>query len=183
MPPNAHSSAPRSSLITVMAKIALTMGGMGVAWALLQCLVAAMLPQQEIAALGESLPIPPLFIWILTHLPLLSLLGLFASALFVVVSWGLLRRQPWARWAFIAFLVAGALANFASIPLMRQMMDSLAGLYPANGADAAEMLAQLHYTRFTALASAWVTSLVFAVLHGWIIWKLSTAEIRAEFRR
>lgn len=182
MSPAPATATPRSNLVTVMAKISLVMGAMGAAWAALQLFVALLLPQKEIAALADGMPVPPLFVWILTHLPLLSLLGLLSSLGFMMVAWCLLRRQPWARWAFIAIMVIGALANFASIALVQQMMDALAGLSPTSGPEAAEMQAQLHYVHATALASAWITALLFAALHGWIVWKLCTAEIRAEFK-
>ncbi len=172
-----------SSFVTVMAQVSLVLGIAGTAYALVQVVAAAvLLGAGELAQGIAALPLaemPASAAWLLTHLQHLAWAFLFASAAFLAVSWGLLRRRPWGWWGFVAFMVLGALANFVGIALVDQVFVWIQAL-PANP-DVAGLQTELASLRTMSLAMTTSTAIVFAVLHGMIVWKLCTAEIRAEF--
>lgn len=172
-----------SSFVTVMAQVSLVLGIAGTVYALVQVIAAAVLLragelEQGIAALPLA-DMPLSAAWLLTHLEGLAWGFLLASAAFLAVSWGLLRRRPWGWWGFVAFMVLGALANFVGIAVVDQVFAWIQAL-PANP-EVADLQAELASLRTMSLAMTTSTALVFAVLHGMIVWKLCTAEIRAEF--
>ena len=116
----------------------------------------------------------------------LALAMLALSLGLLVVSWGLLRRREWGRLGFIAALVLGAVVNFAALLLVGPFFDSLQDLFPPGMADPAsgwQIDAQLRMTRNLVMASGMIGALAIAGVHGWLVWKLCTAQVRAEFRR
>lgn len=179
------STGKPSSFVTVMAQVSLVLGIAGTVYGLVQvALATALLGDGQVGRAIATLPLadlPPSAAWLLTHLGALAWGFLLCSVAFLAVSWGLLRRQGWAWWGFIAFLVLGALANFAGIALADHLFAWVQAL-PANP-EIADLHAELDAMRRMSLAMTTVTALVFAVLHGVIVWKLCTAEIRGEFFR
>ena len=83
-------------------------------------------------------------------------------------------------------LVLGAVVNFAALLLVGPFFDSLQDLFPPGMADPAsgwQIDAQLRMTRNLVMASGMIGALAIAGVHGWLVWKLCTAQVRAEFRR
>ena len=77
------------------------------------------------------------------------------------------------------------LANFASVPLLWQFFGAMQQTLPEamlHSADGAQLLGQLQTGRMVSIATAAATALVFAALHGWIVYQLYRPAIRAEFR-
>ncbi|MEL1266279.1 hypothetical protein [Pseudoxanthomonas putridarboris] len=183
--PSTGASGMPSSFVTVMAQVSIVLGLAGTAYALVQAVAAAMLLRGgELGDTIAQLPmadLPLAAAWLLTHLEMLAWSFLLASAAFLAVSVGLLRRRRWAWWGFVAFMVLGALANFAGIALVDRVFAWVQAL-PANP-DVAVLQAELAPLHTMALAMTTATAVVFAVLHGLIVWKLCTPEIRAEFPR
>lgn len=176
---------PRSNFVTVLGRISLLLAGVGLAAALLQAVLALLVGDAAVAGLADHPELPPALVWMLEQRRLLSLLGLLLAATFLASSWGLLRRQDWARWTFIAFLVVTAALNFAVLPLIGQFFDTLTGMFPAEFADTREgreFLAHMRANRMVSMAMATLTAVAFAGLHGWLAWKLCSAAVRAEFR-
>lgn len=168
----------RSSMITSMAKISLLLGQAG---------LVALLPDGAIerTLLRIGVLLPPLLQWCVDHLLALSVLSAVLALLFCVVAWGLLRRREWARLGFVAFLVVTGLGNFASLPLLWQFFETMNLLLPEairQTAEGAQLQAELQMGRVVSLATGAVTALVFAALHGWIVYQLYRPAIRAEFR-
>lgn len=177
---------PRTGLVPVMARISLVLGAVGVAWALVQTVLALLLPDAAVAALARRPEIPSGAVWLLEHRVSLSLLTVLLSVLFLVSAWGLLRRQEWARQAFIAFLVGGALLNAAGLAVIDHVFDTLLAMFPADmlgTQEGREFVAQMEVSRLVAWATGVVGVLAVAVLHGWIVWKLCVPPARDEFRR
>ena len=177
---------PRAGFVTVMAKLSLVVAGLGVAWSLLQALGALLLPDGAVARLAAQPEVPAGVIWALEHRLGLSLLGLALALLFLAASWGLLKRQEWARWTFIAFLVGTAALNFAGLAAIGHVFDTMLAMFPADmldTPDGREFMAQMQASRMLSYGSGLLGALAFAGLHGWIVWKLCTAPARDEFRR
>lgn len=183
--PSTGAAGTPSPFVTVMAQVSIVLGLAGTLYALAQAIAAAVLLRGgELGAAIAQLPmadLPPAAAWLLTHLEMLAWGLLLASVAFLAVSAGLLRRRRWAWWGFVVFMVLGALANFAGIALVDRVF-AWAQALPANP-EVADLQAELASLRALSLAMTAATAVVFAVLHGMIVWKLCTPEIRAEFRR
>lgn len=175
-----------TGFVTVLARISMVMAALGLAWALAQMLLALLLPDAAVARLGALPDAPPGLLWTLEHRHALSLAVLLVAGLFLAAAWGLLKRREWARIAFILLLVAGALANFAALALIRPFFDGLQGMFPAEmlaTPDGQRLTAQMQYNRTVMFATSLLGAVAFACLHGWIVWKLCTAAVRGQFRR
>ena len=110
---------------------------------------------------------------------------LLVAGLFLAAAWGLLRRREWARMAFILLLVGGALANFAALALIGPFFDGLQDMFPAEmlaSPEGQRFAAQMRFNRTVTLVTSLAGALVFAALHGWIVWKLCTPAVRDQFR-
>lgn len=177
----------RNPMIDSMAKVSLLVGVLWLLYALAQALLVTVLPDGAIAQmlLLIELRLPPLLQWCTDHLLALSWLSAALALAFCATSWSLLRRREWARVAFVVFLVLTALANFVSLPLLWEVFDALQAWLPHGaqyGADASELHAELRSGRIAGMFSAVLTCLVFAALHGWIVYLLYRPAVRAEFR-
>lgn len=187
LPPIPAAPSAAASFIAVTAKLSLLMSAVAVAWSLLQLLVVALMGRMDIIAAmqNEGLPVPAGVIWLGEHAISLSVLGLLLSIAFLAVSWALLRHREWGRIGFIVFLVLVALANFAFLPLIHGMFESMQAMVPAdylNSPQGLEMRVQLRVGLWTSLITGGVTALALAVLHAWLVIKLRRPDVRALFR-
>jgi ABC-type uncharacterized transport system permease subunit len=176
-----------TGFIDVTAKLSLLMAALSIAWSLLQLLIVGLLQRLDIAGWlqQQDVPVPATIQWAAQHMLSLTLLLLLASLAFLAVSWGLLKRREWGRIGFIVFLVLVALANFAFLPLIQDMFNGMYQIVPAELLDSPqgrEMRAQLRFSQWTALLTAGITALAFAVLHGWLVIKLQHVDVRRQFR-
>lgn len=184
--PLSPPSASATAFVTTLGRISLVMAGLGAAWALLQLLLGLLVPDAQVAEMAAQGLIPPLLVDLLRWRHVLSLAMLALSLLLLGAAWGLLRRREWARLAFVALLVAGALANFAGLAAIDPFFDGLQTLFPASlahGPDGQLFAAQLQAARRMTWITSAIGALAIAALHGWIAWKLCTAPVRAEFGR
>lgn len=172
-------NSPRagSSFVTVMAWISIALGALGAISGLMQAAMLPMLPiDTMLQPLDEAgMALPPALAWMFGHLQLLNFLSLLSSALFAWVSWGLLKRREWGRLGFIAFLVLGALAGIAGAAWFGHVFDGLGG-----GDNVDPLLQSLQSAMRTMM---WLGAAAVALLHGAIVWKLCTPQIRGEFVR
>lgn len=187
LPPIPAAPSAAASFIAVTAKLSLLMSAVAVAWSLLQLLVVALMGRMDIIAAmqNEGLPVSAGVIWLGEHAISLSVLGLLLSIAFFAVSWALLRHREWGRIGFIVFLVLVALANFAFLPLIHGMFESMQAMVPAdylNSPQGLEMRVQLRVGLWTSLITGGVTALALAVLHAWLVIKLRRPDVRALFR-
>lgn len=184
MNPTPSSSA--TGFVTVLGRISTLLAAVGVLAALAQAAVALLLGDAAVAAFAARPEVPPALGWMLLQRRPLALALLVLAVLFLAASWGVLRRQEWARLAFIGFLAVTAVLNFASLPLVGQLFDTARALYPPgllDTPDGRDLLAQLQVSRMVSLFTATLTAVAFAGLHGWVGWKLCAADVRAQFRR
>jgi flagellar biogenesis protein FliO len=190
LPELPSTAAPRDAatgFIDVTAKLSLLMAALSIAWSLFQLILAGLLQRLDVVGWLQQreMPVPATMQWAAQHMLALSLLQLLASLALLAVSWGLLKRRHWGRIGFIVFLVLVALANFACLPLIQDIFDSMYALVPGGFLDSPQgqdMRAQLQISRWTALLTASITALAFAVLHGWLVIKLQRPDVRRQFR-
>jgi hypothetical protein len=180
---SAATSAPGSAFVTVTAKVSIAIGIAAVLYAVLQVGAAVVvLGQVDTDALLGFLAahsVPAAVAWVLTHLTTIAVAFLAVSAAFLAVSFGLLRRRRWGWWGFVLFMVLGAAANFAGVAVTDATFSWVQALPAQPGLD--QMQQELAALRMLTLATLWVSALVFAVLHGLVVWQLCKPAVRAEF--
>ncbi|MGH8062414.1 MAG: hypothetical protein ACREO7_10445 [Pseudoxanthomonas sp.] len=179
----AVKAAQRSEFVTVMAWISLALGLMGVASGIVQGVMLLAMPADRMlqGLLGTIAPetqLPSAILWIFGNLGLLNFLSLLSSALFAVVSYGLLKRFEWGRVGFVLFLVGSALAGLFGAAAFVHFLALANGMTAAEIADIDPAFQSIQSAMKVAML---VAALLVAVLHGAIIWKLYRPEIRAEF--
>ena len=170
-----------TAFVTLLGRVSIVLAVLGLLWALVQVLFVLMLPMDLLAQVEAQPGMPALLAAAMQYRSALALAMLALSLGLLVVSWGLLRRR-----GFIAALVLGAVVNFAALLLVGPFFDSLQDLFPPGMADPAsgwQIDAQLRMTRNLVMASGMIGALAIAGVHGWLVWKLCTAQVRAEFRR
>ena len=187
LPPTPATPSPAASFIAVTAKLSLLMSAVAIVWSLLHVLLVTLMSRLDIIGVmqNEGLPVTPGMLWLGEHALSLSVLGLLLSIAMLAVSWALLKHREWGRIGFIVFLVLVALANFAFLPLIHGMFDSMQAMVPAdflNSPQGLEMRVQLRVGLWTSLITGSVAALALAVLHAWLVIKLRRPDVRALFR-
>ncbi len=162
------------------------MAALSVVWCLLQLVLVALLRRFDPVGWMQAngLPVPDSVQWASANALALTLLLLLLSLAFLAVSWALLQHREWGRVGFIVFLLVVALANFAMLPLVDGLFDAVQSLFPADlmaSREGRDALMQLQASRWFSLLSTGTFALVFAVLHGWLAFKLQRADVRALF--
>lgn len=174
----------RSNFVTVLAWIFIAFAGFATFIALLQnVMIAFVFPLDDIHARAsmDAAKMPAFFAFAIDHLRWFFLTFLLVSATTFVAAIGLLRRWNWARLLFIAILGLGVIWNIGGIALQQFMMSSMPMPMPPNApkdfADGFDVMRKI-----IVVFSAFM-GIGFAVLYGWLIRKLLSPAIRAEFTR
>jgi len=183
------TARPRTSFVTVLAWISLPVAGLGVAYGVIQLLMGLLMPADTqlrmLSPAGGALPaLPPMMAWVYANTALMGGLTLLSSAAFLVASWGLLKRRESGRRGFIAVLVLGTLWQWAWVWVVPQIIQATLALQSSalnTGQDMPMQLEEGLVTLITAMVALMV--LLFTGLHAWIVWKLCTTSVRAEFGR
>ena len=186
--PGAARKSPAANFVDVLGKISILLGVLGVVYAIGQWAVLMVLPDDLLArgfpnGSPELPPLPSTLRWLLDHLDAMAWLTLASSVLFLVVSWGVLKRNDAARLGFIAIMVLGTLMNFASIVLLLQVLDWVNQIGTSLQVEGQGMPGQMQASNAVSMGMGVISALAFAALHGWIIYKLCTPAVRAEFKR
>jgi hypothetical protein len=136
--------------------------------------------KEKIATSQHTENIPPLTLFMTTHMDWIFGLFLLVSLLTFVSAIGLLNRQNWARLVFIGLMVAGVLWNLGSLVMQQTIMVHMPPP-PPNAPEDFKARMEAMQTIMTAFMV--VFCLGFSALFGWIGWKLHTPAIAAEFKR
>jgi flagellar biogenesis protein FliO len=180
--PEPASRPPQSSFVTVLAWLGIALCGFGTLIGLLQNLMVRTIFQDPTfsAIVTDSLaqtPFPPEAQFMFGHMQYLVLATLLFSVLGLVAFVGLLRRHNWARLTLVAFFGLGILWTIAGIVFQQHMMSSIQSP-PFSPPGTVPAMAQMF--RIMRIVSL-IFGLVFAGLFGWIIVRLLSPRIRAEF--
>ena len=131
---------------------------------------------------SEFLPaLPGMLRWLLQNLLPMAWVTLLSAVAFLAISYGVLKRSNAARLGFIVFMVLGTLMNFASIAVLMAALDWVNAI--GAGIDEAGVFQQIRASNLVSMAMGVVSAIAIAGLHGWIIYKLCTADVRAQFNR
>jgi hypothetical protein len=186
--PGSARKSPAANFVDVLGKISILLGVVGVVYAIGQWAVLMVVPDDFLerafaSASAELPPLPSMLRWLLDHLDAMAWLTLASSVLFLVVSWGVLKRNDAARLGFIVIMVLGTLMNFASIVLLLQVLDWINQIGTSLQVEGQGMPGQMQASNAVSMGMGVISALAFAALHGWIIYKLCTPAVRAEFKR
>ncbi|WP_420007751.1 hypothetical protein [Xanthomonas sacchari] len=178
-----HQAPPRSNFVTILAWIFIALSGFGTVIGIMQVFVVfAMFDHVQFADAVHRFPpgMPPTIAFIFFHFRWFFLGTALFSAWTLASSIGLLRRLNWARWCFIAAMslviawnLGGAVVQVQMIAFMQKQ---LAVAQMQGAPDMRPML-------WAMAAIGVVFAAGFVALHGWIIARLLSRSVTAEFRR
>lgn len=180
-----QATRPRSGFVTTLAWISIVLSGFSTFMAVLQgVMFLVVFPSGEMRSMIydlEAYPgFPPVIEFVLANAGIFFGLSLVFSCLTLVSSVGLLNRRNWARLTFIWILVLGVVGSIGGLFLQFHMFASI----PAITQAAPEGLGDQIVLMVQVMKAAVV---VFVVVSGamsaWIITRLSSREVKAEFGR
>ena len=184
----ADSRAPtRSMFVSVVAWIFIALDGITSFILLIQNIVfntifpfdqmrAGMAKAQNMGRL------PPYFTWVFEHIRPILVVALIYTLTKLVAAIGLLNRQNWARLLFIGILAFGIAWSVVGIVLQQFMMSSMPMMpLPPNAPKDFEAIMQGMLIVIRVFSA--IFAIGAAVLYAWMIKKLMSPAIMAEFRR
>lgn len=168
---NVQAAAPQSSFVTGLAWISIVLNGLGVFGALMQNVMVNLL-MPTMFGNPNTLPAQA---FPLNLFRVLALIFLAYAAFMTWAAYALLRRRDWARVTFIVICALSIAWSVLSV-LMAALGFGVGGLLPAAG-----MTPQMHAVFNTMLTAMLVVCAAICVLFGWIIRRLTSPQIKAEF--
>jgi hypothetical protein len=169
---------PRSKFVTLVAWFGIVTAGCATPLALVQSLMVGMLSEQIHSALdNEALSQLPFAIrYMLEHLGAISFSFLLGSVVTLAFSIGLLKRKEWGRLGVVVLLV---------VAIVQQLILFWIQVSVVGQAGAPAGLTEMPQELGAGLLMMEVLGGVLTVLQvgvcAWMIWKLGTPAIRAEF--
>ncbi|HKS06915.1 MAG TPA: DUF2127 domain-containing protein [Gemmatimonadaceae bacterium] len=178
---------PRSSFINVLAWVFIVLSGLGTLVSALQNVMIRTMPFERFdETMGDSTAaalIPASARFMFEHFRLLAFIAFVFMLAQFVASVGLLRRRNWARQMFMGLLICDIAYVFSGVFLQQSMMSSVTETIRT--AAAADTLSLNIDDLTTGFAIARIVAFVFAFavasVFGWIVYKLASPRIRAEF--
>jgi hypothetical protein len=173
------AGTPRSTFVTLVAWFGIVTAGCATPMALVQSLMVGTLSEQIRSALdSEALAQLPVAVrYVLEHLGALSFTFLLGSVVTLVFSIGLLKRKHWGRQGVLVLLV---------VAIVQQLLLFWIQVSVVGQAGAPAGLSEMPQEVGAGLLAMEVLGGVLTVLQigvcGWMIWKLRTPAIRAEFQ-
>ena len=179
------SAEPRSTFVTALAWVFIALSGFATLVTLLQnVMVWTIFSSGEVRAAMDQAPSAGgeaswILDWMVRHFHLVFLVFFLACLATLVASLGLLGRREWARVLFITIMGIGILWNVAGLALGFLMATGMLGEPWASPAAGDEQFKTMMYVMmgFNVLFVG-----AFVALFAWIVRRLSSAEIRREFR-
>ena len=181
MDTHTDSAAPaRSNFVTVLAWIFIVLSGFATLIGVLQNIMIQTMfndPKfsEGLAKMPQGVPAPVSFMAGNFRLIFAVLLACFVATL--ISSIGLLKRRNWARLFFIGIMALGIIWNIGGLLLQFTMFSSFPPLPQAaqHEADAFQsmFITMMVFSAFIAIG--------FSVLLGWIVKRLISPPIAAEF--
>ena len=178
--PTPTSPARLSTFVTTLAWFVIVPAVLGgVITTLQNILVWTVMPLDQIAL--PSGPgtehMPPFATFMFEHIRAVLAAFWLMTVVLLVSGIGLLRRKEWARLMVIALMGLSIVWNIAGLFFQQSVFSSMTAMPEVPP----EFRAQ-----FEGMASTlWVVSIAMAVgfsaVSGWLIWRLSSAPIKAEF--
>ena len=173
-----HELAPPSAFVTVLAWILIVLSGLSSLMLVFQNIwMHTLLADPEMQAIFNDMPQEmsgqPMMRFMFRHMAAIAAVSLLACLALLTCAIGLLRRRNWGRLGIIGLLALGIayqLLSMAWVWFMWRDMGAV-GFEPAQFQE---------LMRGMQLISGFVT-LVICALFAWLIYKLRTPAVRAEF--
>ena len=172
------SAQARSTLVTVVAWIFIVLAGMSTLVSLLQTVMVQLAPFDAMAHADGPEDMPAMFRFMFRHFRLFMAAFLVLSALGLASAIGLLRRQNWARLVFVGLLALGIAWNLGGMALQYAMFSSMQPTVARVPSDVQRDFDMM--MMFMQVVSA-LMALALSLLFGWLIRRLLSAPVRAEF--
>ena len=174
---------PRSTFVNVLAWFFIVFGGLATFVSLIQNLMVQLIvPKAQMIQLlnqaqhaGRLDERPAVLGFLLNHFDLLFFLLLLVSSASLVAAIALLRRKNWARLIFISLMFLGIVWNLCGLAVQFKLYEELVRL-------SAQTLPLEFEAMIVVMKSfSLIMAVGFSGLFGWIIRKLTSPPIRAEF--
>ena len=165
----------------------LGLSGLTLAWSV--CQLAAVVWLARIVPPGWLAVLQPLdtglIAWLVDHATSLSVLQLLSCLPCIAIGVGMLRHAEAARIGFIVLLLASAVLNLASLPLLDRIVVDLATTLAMAGGDfdAATLQRELVPVRAQIWIGTGMPLLALGAVHGWLAWRFAATDMRALYRR
>ena len=198
--PSIQGQPQRSTFVTVLGWIFAILSGFGTFLGVLYNIVFRVVflgpefSEQMSEAIRQLPPnAPPMMAFMAGHFAQIMSVMLVVAVFVLISSIGLLRRWNWARWCFIVIMalgivgsLAGMVLQFYWLPFMQAQMAAQIAEVKASAPPGAldgmpDMAAYMSSAATAGIVINVVFTLGFCVLYGWIIKKLLSAPIVAEF--
>ncbi|HKK05010.1 MAG TPA: hypothetical protein VKA50_04090 [Gammaproteobacteria bacterium] len=173
--------ANRSTFVTVVAWIFIAIAGFSTVMGILQNIMVNVMFSTDafpLNAAGAEQHMPPVALFMFQNMRWLFLALLIASTVTLVAAIGMLLRKNWARRVIIAVLVLGIVWNLGGLVFQHVFISSMAPI-PADMPPDFKTVFDVFRTVITVFSA--LIALVVSVLFGWIIKRLMSPIIRAEF--
>lgn len=171
----------KSSFVTVLAWIFIVLGGFATVISILQnIMIHVMFPVEEMqaAAAGAKEQTPAIALFMLDHMRGIFLSFFFICTLTLVSAIGLLKRKNWARLIFVTVMGAGILWNIGSLAFQLSFFSSMPNVAPGASGD---FESGFETIMVVVMVFSALMAVGFSVLFGWIIKRLLSPAIKAEF--
>jgi hypothetical protein len=177
----------RSSFVTVVAWIFLIFSGFGTFIGAMQNIMVRSMPFDQFDAMlkdstaAAAFPAPAHFMF--SHFRLLVLATFLGSVVVFVASLGLLRRRNWARLVFMGLLLLGIVYMIAGLFFEQSMGSFVDAPFRTSGPGDSLLANAAQFRSMFAAMRVFMAVFTVAVagLFAWILIRLSSADIRAEF--
>lgn len=178
--PTPTAPAQRSSFVTTLAWLLIVPSALGVLITTLQnVMITTVMPMDQMMFPSgpEAEQIPEVALFMMEHMRAVMVAFWLLTVLALASGIGLLKRKEWARLAVIALLVLNIVMNLGGLYVQQSFLSSIpvAADTPPEFREQFESMASTMWTVSIAMA------LGFSAVSAWLIWRLSSESIRAEF--
>lgn len=174
-------TANRSTFVTVVAWIFIAIAGFSTVMGILQKVMVNIILGTDafpLESAGAEQHIPPVALFMFQNMRWVFLAFLMASTVTLIAAIGLLLRKNWARRVIIGLLALAIVWNIGGLVVQHLFISSMPSLQADMPPDFKNVF---DVFRIVITAFSVVVALVFSVLFGWIIKRLVSPIIRAEF--
>jgi hypothetical protein len=123
---------------------------------------------------ADARMLPPFAMFMFSHFKAIVFAFFVLSVILLASSIGLLKRKNWARLVFVSLLVVGIAWTVGSLFLQQSMLVSMPRVEGPEGKHIEDFM-------WIFRGIMIVFAAVFTAIHGWLIYKLCSPSIRAEF--
>ena len=168
----------KSTLVTVLAWIFIALAGFATFISILQnIMIWALFPVEEMnkAFEGSQEQVPFFISFMFSNIRLIVLGILVVCGTTLVSAIGMLKRKNWGRIIFIGIMGLGICWNIFGLIMQNSMMASMTEFLPG------EMETPIFIIITIMKIVTFVFVVAFSYLFGWLIYKLTSPKIKAEF--